>query len=685
MKVVRRGFNVFIYDASSTRGSWLGRSAVYHGTRSNGSAHGCSRGATVLSLECPTIRRRPRPRSGRVQVTRSALTTATAPALRAEAPLADRRPPPAPAAGCRPLTQCPDAFTYEARQQQPSRRLRRRLRGRPRHRSTAPAQPDGLRRCGSAAGAGGDGRSSRRGLVAARPREPRGPASQRPGRIQAHDRTRVRAPAARARGSRRPRWRSSSCSRCSSERSSAPDLEVLRALSPGERRGKGMGSCARATASCFGKRRRAFLEAVDGEGSEDSVAVFAVGARFHTQQRRRARVPAGLRPLLPDRLRRAGERPRPDAHGAKSTHVRPAARPGARDVGRPARGRRRREGALRRRRGVHDRQARRASCRSSSRTRSASTTGSAANRAFDDQVLEAIDRAARARKLGYHVADGDYRPGHASSTRCGSSRTTRISTRCARRRTITAEAHVRAMGATKPGHARVPGRGAAPRDVPQARLGAPRVREHRRLGARTRRILHYRANNRKMESGELLLIDAGCEYDYYASDVTRTFPVSGKFTRSSRRSTSSCSTRRRRASTRRVTGRAARADPHDVRRRDRRAASCGSASSRASVEQLIEDEALQAVLHAPDRVTGSAWTCTTSATYYVGRQAARARAGHGAHRRAGHLHREGRRQGRAEVARHRRADRGRHPRHGRGPDNLTADPEDGGGGPRACA
>jgi Xaa-Pro aminopeptidase len=43
-------------------------------------------------------------------------------------------------------------------------------------------------------------------------------------------------------------------------------------------------------------------------------------------------------------------------------------------------------------------------------------------------------------------------------------------------------------------------------------------------------VLHYRANNRKMNEGELLLIDAGCEYGYYASDVTRTFPVSGKFT-----------------------------------------------------------------------------------------------------------------------------------------------------------
>jgi Xaa-Pro aminopeptidase len=44
-------------------------------------------------------------------------------------------------------------------------------------------------------------------------------------------------------------------------------------------------------------------------------------------------------------------------------------------------------------------------------------------------------------------------------------------------------------------------------------------------------VLHYRKNNRRMQDGDLLLIDAGCEYRYYACDVTRTFPVSGSFTR----------------------------------------------------------------------------------------------------------------------------------------------------------
>lgn len=43
-------------------------------------------------------------------------------------------------------------------------------------------------------------------------------------------------------------------------------------------------------------------------------------------------------------------------------------------------------------------------------------------------------------------------------------------------------------------------------------------------------VLHYVENNRQMQDGELLLIDAGCSYSYYNSDITRTFPVGGKFT-----------------------------------------------------------------------------------------------------------------------------------------------------------
>jgi Xaa-Pro aminopeptidase len=43
-------------------------------------------------------------------------------------------------------------------------------------------------------------------------------------------------------------------------------------------------------------------------------------------------------------------------------------------------------------------------------------------------------------------------------------------------------------------------------------------------------ILHYHENSEELQDGDLLLIDAGCEYELYASDITRTFPVSGRFT-----------------------------------------------------------------------------------------------------------------------------------------------------------
>ncbi len=43
--------------------------------------------------------------------------------------------------------------------------------------------------------------------------------------------------------------------------------------------------------------------------------------------------------------------------------------------------------------------------------------------------------------------------------------------------------------------------------------------------------LHYIKNDDKLQNNKLILIDAGCEYDYYASDITRSIPVSGKFTK----------------------------------------------------------------------------------------------------------------------------------------------------------
>ena len=48
-------------------------------------------------------------------------------------------------------------------------------------------------------------------------------------------------------------------------------------------------------------------------------------------------------------------------------------------------------------------------------------------------------------------------------------------------------------------------------------------------------ILHYENNDQPLNDGDLVLIDAGCELDYYASDITRTFPVSGRFSEPQRK------------------------------------------------------------------------------------------------------------------------------------------------------
>lgn len=93
---------------------------------------------------------------------------------------------------------------------------------------------------------------------------------------------------------------------------------------------------------------------------------------------------------------------------------------------------------------------------------------------------------------------------------------------------ISGAAHLRAMRATRPG-------------IYEYEVEAELVHEFLREGARdvayssivasgpNACVLHYRNNDRQMQDGDLLLIDAGCEYQGYASDITRTFPVNGRF------------------------------------------------------------------------------------------------------------------------------------------------------------
>lgn len=58
--------------------------------------------------------------------------------------------------------------------------------------------------------------------------------------------------------------------------------------------------------------------------------------------------------------------------------------------------------------------------------------------------------------------------------------------------------------------------------------------DHIVAGGKNATILHYTENTDRLADGDVLLIDAGCEYDYYCADVTRTFPVGAAFTREQR-------------------------------------------------------------------------------------------------------------------------------------------------------
>jgi Xaa-Pro aminopeptidase len=93
---------------------------------------------------------------------------------------------------------------------------------------------------------------------------------------------------------------------------------------------------------------------------------------------------------------------------------------------------------------------------------------------------------------------------------------------------ISAEAHARAMQITKPGKH-------------EYEIEAELLHTFYRHGSQypaytsivaggaNACVLHYIANNAPLNDGDLLLIDAGCELDGYASDITRTFPVNGRF------------------------------------------------------------------------------------------------------------------------------------------------------------
>ncbi len=151
------------------------------------------------------------------------------------------------------------------------------------------------------------------------------------------------------------------------------------------------------------------------------------------------------------------------------------------------------------------------------------------NRPFDDRLLASLDRVRARQRTGAATPTEIADPGallHELRLRKGPDEVAAMR----HASTITREAHELAMARARPG-------------MHEYEVEALLLDTFRRRGAERPAygsivgsgpnacVLHYRKNDRRMEAGDLLLIDAGCEYAYYASDVTRTFPVGGEFSR----------------------------------------------------------------------------------------------------------------------------------------------------------
>lgn len=151
------------------------------------------------------------------------------------------------------------------------------------------------------------------------------------------------------------------------------------------------------------------------------------------------------------------------------------------------------------------------------------------NRPFDDRLLAALDRVRARQRTGAVVPTEIVDPGtllHEMRLR----KTPDELDTMRRAARVTREAHELAMARARPG-------------MHEFEVEALLLDTFRRHGSERPAygsivgsgpnacILHYRKNDRRIQAGDLLLIDAGCEHGYYASDVTRTFPVGRPFSR----------------------------------------------------------------------------------------------------------------------------------------------------------
>ncbi|HJT51764.1 MAG TPA: Xaa-Pro aminopeptidase [Nitrosospira sp.] len=151
------------------------------------------------------------------------------------------------------------------------------------------------------------------------------------------------------------------------------------------------------------------------------------------------------------------------------------------------------------------------------------------NEAWDARVVAWVNQVRQQSRSGI-VAPGEIRDVHLLLDEMRlfkSAEELEIMRRAAK---ISGEAHRRAMRKTMPG-------------MNEYEVEAELLHEFRRHGAQAPAytsivagganacVLHYVENNDELKAGDLILIDAGCELDGYAADITRTFPIEGKFSR----------------------------------------------------------------------------------------------------------------------------------------------------------
>jgi Xaa-Pro aminopeptidase len=145
---------------------------------------------------------------------------------------------------------------------------------------------------------------------------------------------------------------------------------------------------------------------------------------------------------------------------------------------------------------------------------------------FDQRVIGCVNRLRERARAGVHTPGEFVALDHLlHDMRLYKSRAELKNMRQAAK--VSAQAHIRAMQACRP-------------DMMEYQVEAEIVHTFKHYdcypaynsivgGGGNGCILHYTENNAQLRDGDLLLIDAGAEYDFYAADITRTFPVNGRF------------------------------------------------------------------------------------------------------------------------------------------------------------